>query len=424
MATKGKEAWNKYYFGKLPLTTRFHHKRATTLYDLEGKNRISQKPIIDSLVTVLPQIYPDNNRILISFQDGTTKKNARIHIDDLVKPKVANRTISNKFLTPDNLNLSGIKIFKNNYIKQITHTIDDMPEDRIQQYIKLFLIEFLEKSEKTVSSLDYGKDLLSGDIATIAKDFGEITGPWWFMNNHNTYDYVQFPTDQRNPLFDYYVGSSLTNVKLKISAKAKSGAAPGLISVWNEIQTSRPDNIQELEVWNFIRLAADKTISGIDSLVECAKYYESKGYLAIKNSIFDGYDFTANDVQKWIQKYSDADALQQYLHNVFYSKLPIYRGVDTTTIRSILGGPPNSIKSGIILSPMSYSLIDEVNKNINFTNYLNKICQSMQIQQLKVFLTKTNFRYSLHEFTNSKFQFDYHSNSKAPAQNKFGYKMI
>ena len=71
MATKGKEAWNKYYFGKLPLTTRFHHKRATTLYDLEGKNRISQKPIIDSLVTVLPQIYPDNNRILISFQDLT-----------------------------------------------------------------------------------------------------------------------------------------------------------------------------------------------------------------------------------------------------------------------------------------------------------------------------------------------------------------
>ena len=41
MATKGTEAWNKYYFGKLPLTTRFHHKRATTLYDLEGKNRIS-----------------------------------------------------------------------------------------------------------------------------------------------------------------------------------------------------------------------------------------------------------------------------------------------------------------------------------------------------------------------------------------------
>ena len=67
--------------------------------------------------------------------------------------------------------------------------------------------------------------------------------------------------------------------------------------------------------------------------------------------------------------------------------------------------------------------MDEVNATKHYTDYLNKVCRSLGVEQLYVNLTNTTLKYNLKSFAKGNFIFDYHSNAGDPAANKYGFKM-
>jgi len=79
-------------------------------------------------------------------------------------------------------------------------------------------------------------------------------------------------------------------------------------------------------------------------------------------------------------------------------------------------------KTGIILSPMGYSLMDELNENDKYKKYLNRVLNSLSIDQVNLYLSKTDFRYTTAKFGKANWVFDYHSNAGDPAGNAFGFK--
>ena len=441
-ATQNKAAWDKYYLGKVPLTTTV--SKETFIYDAKTETKTKSKAPVGTVVTVLTQSY--NKKTLVEFKVkvGSKKITGRLDINDLKKPPVNpstgapvkatgkslsnEKTITNKSLTPNELKIAGKKIKKADYIETVTAAVKN--SKAVLPYVKLFLIQFLEKSATTNATLTTGAGISKKDLAIIAKDFGEIAGAWWFINNYDSaeteekskLDYIEFPSAIAEPLVDYYVGYSSIDISIRVSAKADKGAAPGLISVWKAIEKNAPkDNPKAKEVWEFIKIAADTTILGIQSLVDCNKHFNSTAYRLIKDKFFPKKDFTWEDVEKFIAPYKSGKALYEILDKSFYAKINRQPENGAVAIDKILKAGKK--KSGIILSPMSYSLMDEVNTTKHYTEYLNTVCKSLKVEQLYVKLTNTTLQYKLKSFAKSEFIFDYHSNAGDPAANKYGFKM-
>lgn len=433
-ATQNEEAWKKYYLGRVPLTTTV--SKETFIYDAKNATiKTSSKAPAGVVVTVLKQPY--NKKTLVEFKVGSKKVTGRLDINDLKKPPLNpstgspvkatgtnlnnEKTIKDKSLTPNELKIAGKKIKKSDYIRIVKAAVN--ASTAVLPHVKVFLIEFLKKSKISNAPLTTGAGISKKDLAIIAKDFGEIAGAWWFVHNYDTaLDYIEFPSAIAEPLVDYYVGYSTSNVKIRVSAKAGKGAAAGLISVWKAIKNKIPSNTKDKEVWNFIKIAADTSISGIQSLVDCNKYFNSKGYNLIKKNFFENKDFTWEDIEKFIAPYKSATSLYKILNESFYSEIKREPDRGSVAIDKILKAGKR--KSGIILSPMSYSLMDEVNATKYYTDYLNKVCRSLGIEQLYVNLTNTTLKYNLKSFAKGEFIFDYHSNAGDPAANKFGFRLI
>ena len=364
-----------------------------------------------------------------------TTSNEVFRIGSMEKPKTVSTSasgevgldITGKSLTPNSLKIHGKKIKKSTYLTTVKAALKTNFDSSKEN--KEYIVEFLEASGKTgiQNPLTKGKTVTKKDVATIAKDFGEVAGAWWFINNYKDktlcgLDFIEFPEAINEPLVDYYVGCSSSGLKIGISAKADAGAAPALKSIWKAVKDKVPKAPHEKTVWEFIKISV--LSDGLTSLVELNKHYNSTAYGLVQKLIKKD-DFTWEDVEKWFSKYHPGDGADLYkkLDKEFYSKLPTKRQVMTDAIEKILVSK-GAARAGIILSPMNYSLMDEINKNKQYTNYLNKVARTLGVEQLYVYLKPNQVSYNLKSFIKADFEFAYWSNAGKPANNKWGFKMV
>lgn len=356
-------------------------------------------------------------------------------IGSLEKPKTTSTTatgessqdIVGKSLTPNGIKIEGKPIKKDAYINTVKRALKE--NFKSSKPNMDFIVEFLETSGKpgALNPLKKGTGVTKKDIATIAKDFGEVAGAWWFINNYKDkklfgLDFIEFPLAINEPLVDYYIGCTSSQLKIKISAKADAGAAPALKAIWKNIKSIPPKKEKEKKVWEFIKISVEN--DGLTSLVELNKHYGSKAYDLVGKLIEKPKDYTWEDIEKWFAKYSptDADELYRKINTGFYSKLTKRRQVDVSDIKKLLGSK-GAARAGILLSPMNYSLMDEVNADTDYINYLNAVARTLGVEQLYVYLKSTSVSYSLKSFIKANFEFAYWSNAGKPANNKWGFKM-
>ena len=423
MATTGKAAWEKHFYGKGDIKTSI--KKETDAFD---PNSISVKlgivPAGTQISVKATNIY--DSKPLIEFTFGKKTWKCRVKFDDIQKPgskSTSNpgndRTIPNKALTPDGLGLGGKIIEKSQYLLTVNTAIDSCKT--VQLPIKQILKDLLAKSDKKDQAiLSEGIKYISDkDVAVIGKDFGELSGAWWFINNYDPkLSFVEFPARSNEPLVDYYVGYP-NKVKLRVSAKAEAGAAPALNPIWDSINDKTFSGI-DTQVKTFISEIVNN--NGLESIIKASKHFNSTGYTAVGTLIGKPSNYTSDDIEQWLNGYKDATALNNILTTKLYSKLGKSAKIDT--IQKILN-EKGARRCGIILSPMAYNLVDEVNANANYKQFLTQICKSLNVEQLYINLKKnaTTMNYKLKGFKNSEFSFEYHSNAGNPGGNKIGFKM-
>jgi hypothetical protein len=451
-ATSGKAAWDKHYKNNMPnqgvlVTTTFNGTKCGPLYSAVDGKSVSDRAIGGTQVEVLDQKWTDDAKKTILIRIKDTKKEYRVNIDHLIKPKTGSRTITNKALSPKGLNLTvGSNVIKKSeYIRKVTAAVKAISTDIIDDNIKDFMLELLVASENSTGRLTKGTSITNSDIGVIAKDFGEVTGAWYYIHtNYGNFDpneipndagdSIEFPTAANQRLIDYYVYDSTTNLRFPVSAKAGVGAAPSLVSVWELIRNDRPKGRDDQKVWEFLEIVAgrkseNRSISVLESVLEGAKKYNSKGYQIIKEAIFNNRDYSVQDIQNWAEQFKDGKSVHEYLQRTFYSKLPTPRTSDVTMISNVLarnksdGMSSKTTKTGIILSPMGYSLMDELNSNEKYTKYLTRVVNSLSINQVNLRLSKDRFDYTTTKFgLPTNFIFDFHNNAGDPAANAFGFK--
>jgi hypothetical protein len=248
-------------------------------------------------------------------------------------------------------------------------------------------------------------------------------------------DCILFPSAANQRLVDYYVKDSTTGLEFPVSAKAGLGAAPSLSSVWDIIKDKRPKKRELQNIWDFLevmagRISKGRSISVIETLLEGPKKYNSKAYLIVKEAIFNNKDFTVQDIQYWAEQFKDGVAVHDFLQRTLYSnpRLPKPRTTSAEMISEVLsrnksdGLSSKTTKAGIILSPMAYSLMDELNNDEAYTKYLTEALNSLSIDQVNLYLTKKAFRYTISQFQKADWRYEYHSNAGDPAGNAFGFK--
>ena len=421
MATTGKAAWEKYYQGKGDIKTSI--KKETTAFDVLNQSSVlGIVPAATPVTVKATKIY--EAKTLIEFTVGGKTWKCRVKFDDLQKPGVASKTNSenvktlpNKALTPDGLGLGGKTISKVDYIRTVTAAINSCKVAPLN--VKSFLKEFLDKSIHTDSMLGQTvKSISEKDVAIIAKDFGELAGAWWFINNYDSkLSFVEFPARSNEPLVDYYVGYP-NKIKLKVSAKADKGAAPALNSIWDTIK-DKSFTGGDRKVHDFMGIIVNN--NGLESIILASKHFESTGYTAV-GTLIGKKNYDSADIEAWLKDYTDGKILFNILNQKVFTK--IGRSVPAENIQKILN-EKGARRCGILLSPMAYSLVDEVNADKTYKTFLTQACRAMNVEQLYVTIKPSGqtLKYKLKGFKDSDFMFEYHSNAGNPGGNKIGFKM-
>jgi hypothetical protein len=419
MSTKGKAAWEKYFQGNGDVDTIVN--KSADIYDVINQTKVIGTLPAGQKITYISDVNY-NAKPIIQYESAGKKYKSRIKFDMMQKPGVRNtidptnvKTIGNKVLTPDGLGLGGKIVSKRDYIKTINTAIDNCK--LVAPHVKEFLKLVASKSNNTSTIFTKAvKDISDKDLAIIAKDFGEIAGAWWFLNNYDK-DIVsiEFPARSNEPLVDYY-GVYSNKLKIGVSAKAGGGAAPSISSVWNMIGKKTFSDVNDKKVHNFIGAIVNN--SGTEGIVQAAKAMDSPLYKTVGNLI-GKITYTADDIEKWMKQFDTPKEAHDTLTKQFYEK--IGRSAELATFEKIWR--ESKKKNGTILSPMAYALIVEVNADSKNTNFLTDIVRTNNIEQLYVYLTKASLKYELKGFKDSNFIFEYHSNAAEPGGNKIGFKL-
>ena len=419
MSTKGKAAWEKYFRGNGDVDTIVN--KSADIYDLINQTKVIGTLPAGQKITYVSDVNY-NAKPIIQYESAGKKYKSRIKFDMMQKPGVRNtidptnvKTIGNKVLTPDGLDLGGKIVSKRDYIKTINVAIDNCK--LVAPHVKEFLKLVASKSNNTNTVFAKAvKDISDKDLAIIAKDFGEISGAWCFLNNYDK-DIVsiEFPARSNEPLIDYY-GVYSNKLKIGVSAKAGGGAAPSISSVWNMIGKKIFSGANDKKIHNFIGAIVNN--SGTEGIVQAAKAMNSPLYKTV-GSLIGKITYTADDIEKWMKQFDNPKDAHDTLTKQFYEK--IGRSAELATFEKIWR--ESKKKNGTILSPMAYALIVEVNADSKNTDFLTDIVRTNNIEQLYVYLTKNSLKYELKGFKDSNFVFEYHSNAAEPGGNKIGFKL-
>ena len=344
--------------------------------------------------------------------DGA-KKGDKIYFVLAVSSKGVLKT---KQLTPDSLGLSGKKITKSTFLTTAKNNIKNLS---VPENIKAFLGELLTVSanpEPKVSDKYIGA-ISDPDINIIAKDFGELTGAVWFMNQFNKkVDSITYPPEAANPLVDYY--ANIGKNKIAVSAKANEGAPPSINAIADIL---RPNSYQQVPKENARKaIIAISDNSTVDGIVEAAKDLKHPGYLWLKKNLFNNKDFTAADCEKVLAGYKTHKSCLAELQP-FYDL--IGRSGSEMIAKRIFD--TKAKRWGLIISPLGYSLVDTLNENDTYLSVLNDAANSIVVSQLYMKINKTQrtISYSVKEFSSSAFKFEYNANAGQPGLKKISFKL-
>jgi hypothetical protein len=345
--------------------------------------------------------------------DGA-KINDKIYLVVAVSSKGVLKT---KQLTPNQFEFGNFKVKKQNFLKSVKYAMSKI--DNVPDNIKAFLNELLEASGKSSGQLSgkYIDAISDADINIIAKDFGEISGAWWFMNNFNKkVDAISYPDESNAALVDYYcyVGTA----KIAISAKANEGAPPSINAIADILRKMKYTvETKEASRKAIIAISDNTTVDGI---VEASKNLKHPGYAWLKKNLFKNKDFSAADCETVLAGYKTPAALLKDLEP-FYTLIGRSGSVDIA--KRIFD--TKAKRWGLIISPLGYSLVDILNKNAVYLSVLNDAANTIVVSQIYIKINKSakTVSYNVKEFSSSAFKFEYNANAGQPGLKKISFKM-
>lgn len=386
--------------------------------------RINYKGDFQSLMNMIHpcEIYPSEKNISGSFTTYELKikqplpgANTGDKIYFVVT--VSSRgELSTKELTPDKLQLAGKEIPKTSLITEAKNAVN---KSKVPNNIKAFLHSLIEASNSPTGIInsEHLESISDSDINVIAKDFGEITGAIWFMNQYQKKSTsILYPPSISAPLIDYYV--TVNKTKVAISAKANAGAPPSINAIANILKPIQYNDQNKERARKTIINISDKSV--VDGIVESSKEMNTEGYKWLKKNIFKNMDFTAAQCETVLAKVKSPEEMNSLL-DPYFSLLN--RKPAGETIKKIFANKGK--RYGIILYPLGANLVEILNTMPILREVLNDAAKSIMVSQLYMTINKRSktVKYDVKEFSASSFKFEYNAKTDNPSNKKISFKM-
>lgn len=334
----------------------------------------------------------------------------------LVSP---NTLISDKQLTPDNILGKDLgKLFTRqdlfDYCFNLFSHKNEIFPDTDYRFVSYTMLGMLQ----TAMGVDNGKiDSASKvdptDMTRILKDFGEIVCAIKAFEYFPEGEYVQFPTKSNEAMVDFMVLNKdekiIANVSVKSGTKGQVGAAPSMKNIRQFLERFENTKFGELfkiftddrpvvqkildacEILDKKALRIFKDLTGIKKLtVENISDYCRENLYSLKDNLKDFYDY--------IKRTFKDDSISKSTTK----KLKTY--------------------SGFVLSPLGYHIMDLLNKDRGFLDFMSDVIRSLDVIQMNI-TYKDKLEFSTKEIKNADFWFDFHNNVFLPGNNNFGFKM-
>ncbi len=356
-------------------------------------------------------------------------------IDDpiyIVDSLVLNQKAGRKSLTPDALGLSGWSgsylelymetknhINKSNAIKNevkeymiflLDIIMDDMHVDNNLEPNDVFIIDKNLETENEFSEVNKQTKEI------ILNDFGEVVTALFFGKLQD--EVISFPKSSNEKLVDAYVG------QYNISVKKAGGAAPSLTGILkSEIFTEFEPNPDEVDSIETLLLAKNNSV--FHGYLKIAKKFNIIAWQEL-NKIVGKLDL--NKTTKVLQQQMhdaldllyESGELESVLTN-FYNK--IGNSADNIHLYDP-EGPHKDVRFGYLQSPLTYSLIRNLNSNTKLVETLNNIVNKIDVKQIYLKNKKNHIEFKIKDFDRGQFVFAAANISKNnPLNSKLAFKM-
>jgi hypothetical protein len=365
------------------------------------------KEILNSIIQC--EILNTNESLSQAYKTQLIKTKDEIELLFVNNGKPQNGILRTKQLTPDNLGFSGKTYDVDELYKELNNVLKNIDIKLKECIYSLINSSYLNKNNINTDGVS------NSDINNIAKDFGELTGALWCMIHYfKNVKYCTFPAASNAALIDYYLTKNDNSI-INISAKAGIGAAPSLTAVSGLIEEKiiQPKKIH-IEVADFVTEV--KKQSALDTILIFSKKFKTPGYKEILN--VGGQIETYSLFEDQISKMKWEEVKKQFLSVWEIMK----RSPNEENANKLF--KTNFKKSGVILSPLGYHLIDIINNNNLYVEFLNYSLNSLNTKQLYLNINNNIIQYTMKAFNTAKFLYHFDSNIKNPNNKKISFKML
>jgi hypothetical protein len=337
---------------------------------------------------------------------------------------------SRKQFTPDALGFAGKIITKDNFANEVREKIrkSSTAKQEVKDYMN-FLLDTIITDHQTDDNVEAGeiykvsKDLMIEDQfdiddATkkiIFNDFGEILVALFFAQLQN--DDIEYPSASNEKLIDVKIGD------INISVKQGKGAAPSLTGIL-ESEHFLDFNVtdKEKDAFNTLNLIKDNSV--FKGFLKLAEKYDIPAWSAMLD-IIGPVNLNDKDAKIRAQMHSALDKLyyNDELNDVldkFYKKI----GNKADEIKYDPEGARKDKRFGYIMSPLSASLVREMNGKADVIETLNNIVRKIEVKQIYITNKKNHIEFKVKNFSSSKFVFSAGNISvNNPGNSKLAFKM-
>jgi hypothetical protein len=346
-------------------------------------------------------------------------------------------TVRDKQLIPTAFQLAGRELTSTELVKAVKTKLSQ--SSFVDPAIAAVCSGILDQSVKGKSSFPLPTSKLSEkELKIIYKDFGEISGAAYMLNNSSSpMDYVEFPTGNEK-LIDYTL-TDKNKVKHRVSAKAGAGGKPSIVSILpiiKEMVSNGIDNKFQKATWVLFHLGQE--IKGSPELyvgpLRTAEYLDTPGYKALikllKNkNLKTGYVQgipTEKHLEVAVSNMGDYNSFmsitKEYYDAAGYTQNITPKSVFTA--KSILAPQYSRKRYGLLHYPITAELVKWLNTDSNHAKeLLTKAANTLSINQIYLDKKATGLEYTVHAFSSAEFTFASPSSTPYPVNNRIGFLM-
>lgn len=314
------------------------------------------------------------------------------------KDSKTGKTFGPKELTPDSLLLSGARVNQ----QKILSTLKASIKEKYAEYYKP-LIQIANKSTGTGTSISLsGIDLsvfTPSDIATVAKNYGEILSGLWSIGNLE-FERIQFPKISNAAMIDFY--GERNKMDYPVSVKSGAGSKVTIVNILNALQDKvREGKVNLSEEKSYAVFQIVQKNSAREGMVRLHAYFNTKPIKGLARLMKTPVaNITLETINEWLtdrKKFRTKRDIKKTL-------MPWYNA-NGMSIRDKTWGRKDLIY--FVGSPLGQWIYKFLNRDEEIRESLTTLAKQLSIIQINIDIKKSLLTFQHNRFSEAKFKFDW-----------------